>query len=59
MVERPGRIPNSSSTASGGGILLALLRVGHLVGELRAILLFFALFELILDLIPVVHQDHV
>ena len=43
----------------GRSIFLALLRVGHLVGELRAILLFLALFELILDLIPVVHQDHV
>ena len=43
----------------GRSIFLALLRVGHLVGELRAILLFFTLFELILDLIPVVHQDHV
>ena len=43
----------------GRGVLLTLLRVGDLVRELGAVLLLLGFLELVLDLIPVVHEDHV
>ena len=43
----------------GRGVLLALLGVGDLVGELGTILLLLGFLELVFDLVPVVHEDHV
>ena len=43
----------------GRGVLLALFGVGNLVRQLRAVLFVLGLLELVFDLIPVVHEDHV
>ena len=43
----------------GRGVFLALLRVRNLVRQLGAVLLILVFLELVFDLVPVIHEDHV